>query len=60
MRVAMPDETVVGFASALILSSRPHLHHDDVLLTQILASTALEGHVPVFTTPRNGTTQLYP
>jgi hypothetical protein len=47
-------------ASALILRSESRGTHDHILLSQIRDSLNLEGQIPVFISPRNKVTRLYP
>jgi hypothetical protein len=47
-------------ARAVILWSETHRTHDRILLSQIGDSPNLEGHVPVFISPRNRVARLYP
>jgi hypothetical protein len=53
-------QLLLALANAVILRSKPHGTHDHILLSQIQDSPNLEGQVPIFITPRNRVTQLYP
>jgi hypothetical protein len=53
-------QLLLAFASGVILRSESHGTHDNILLFQIRDSPNLEGHVPVFISPRNRVAQLYP
>jgi hypothetical protein len=52
----------MGLASAVFLESESLASHGHmyILLSQILNSSNLEGHSPVFISPRNRVAQLYP
>jgi hypothetical protein len=52
MLLVLASEVILGFESR---GTRDH-----ILLSQIRDSTNLEGQVPVFISPRNRVTQLYP
>jgi hypothetical protein len=47
-------------ASAVLLGSESRGTHGHILLFQIQDFPNLEGHFPVFLSPRNGVVQLYP
>jgi hypothetical protein len=47
-------------ASTVILRSESRGTHDHILLSQIRDSPNLEDQVPVFVSPRNRVTRLYP
>jgi hypothetical protein len=47
-------------ASSVPLGSESHGARDHILLSQFLRLRNLEGQVPIFTSPRNRVTQLYP
>jgi hypothetical protein len=49
-----------GFASAVILRSEYSGTHNHILLSQFRESANLEGQAPIFISPRNTVTQLYP
>jgi hypothetical protein len=53
-------QLLLGLASAVILRSESRGTHDHILLSHIRDSPNLEGQVPVFISPRNRVTQLYP
>jgi hypothetical protein len=53
-------QLLLVFASTDILGSGPRGTRDHSLLSQIRGSHNLEGHVPVFISPRNRMAQLYP
>jgi hypothetical protein len=53
-------QLLLGLASAVILRSESHETHDHILLSQIGDSPNLEGQVPVFISPGNRMTRLYP
>jgi hypothetical protein len=46
-------QLLLALASAVILGTKSHGTHYHILLTQILDSPNLEGHVPVLISPRN-------
>jgi hypothetical protein len=47
-------------ASAVILRSESHGAYDRIILSQIRGCQNLKGQVPVFISPRNRVTRLYP
>jgi hypothetical protein len=47
-------------ASAVFLGSESRWTHDHILLSQIRDSPELEGQVPLFISPRESVTRLYP
>jgi hypothetical protein len=51
---------VLVLASAVNLRSESHGTHDHILLSHIRDFPNLEGQVPLFISPRNRVTQLYP
>jgi hypothetical protein len=53
-------QLLLALASTVILGSESHGTHGHILLSQIRNSRNLEGHVPVFISPRNRVAQLYP
>jgi hypothetical protein len=53
-------QLLVVFASAVILGSESRGTHDDILLSQMRDCPNLEGQAPVFISPRNRVTRLYP
>jgi hypothetical protein len=53
-------QLLLVFASAVILGTESCGTHDHILLSQIRESPNLEDQVPVFISPRNRVTQLYP
>jgi hypothetical protein len=53
-------QLLLVLASAVILMSESRRSHDHMLLSQIRDSPNLEGQVPVFISPRNRMTRLYP
>jgi hypothetical protein len=53
-------QLLLVLASAVILGSESRGTRDHILLSQIRDSPNLEGHVPVFISPRNRVAQLYP
>jgi hypothetical protein len=53
-------QLLLAIASAVILGSESRGPHDHVLFLQIRDFSNPEGQVPVFTSPRNLVTQLYP
>jgi hypothetical protein len=52
-------QLLLVLASAVIFGSESRGTHDHILLSQIRDSPTLEGHVPVFISPRNRVAQLY-
>jgi hypothetical protein len=50
----------MALASEVILGSESLGAHDHILLSQIRDSPNLEGHVPVFISPRDMLARLYP
>jgi hypothetical protein len=53
-------QLLLALASAVILGSESGENLDQILLSQIRGVPNLEGQVPVFISPRNSVTQLYP
>jgi hypothetical protein len=53
-------QLLLVLARAVIPRSESRRSHDHILLSQIRDSPNLEGHVPVFISPRNRVAQLYP
>jgi hypothetical protein len=53
-------QLLLVLASAVILGSESRGTREHILLSQIRDSPNLEGHVPVFISPRNRVAQLYP
>jgi hypothetical protein len=53
-------QLLLTLANAVILRSESRGTHGHILLSQIRDSPNLEGHVPVFTSPRNRVAQLHP
>jgi hypothetical protein len=53
-------QLLLALTSTIILVSESCGSYDHILLAQIQDSPNLEGHVPVFISPRNRVTQLYP
>jgi hypothetical protein len=53
-------QLLLVLACAVILRSESRGTHDHILLSQVRDSPDLEGHVPVFISPRNRVPQLYP
>jgi hypothetical protein len=53
-------QLLLVLASAVNLRSESHGTHDHILLAQIQESLNLEGQVPIFISPRNRVTRLYP
>jgi hypothetical protein len=53
-------QLLLGLASAVILRSESCGTDDHILLPQIRDSPNLEGQVPVFISPRNRVSRLYP
>jgi hypothetical protein len=53
-------QLLLVLASAVILGSESRGTRDHILLSQIRDSPNLEGQVPVFISPRNRVTRLYP
>jgi hypothetical protein len=53
-------QLLLAFASAVILGSGAHGTRDHILLSQNRDSPKLEDEFPVFISPRNRMTQLYP
>jgi hypothetical protein len=51
--------TIAAGPRQRILCSGCHGTHDHILLSQIRDFLNLEGHVPVFTSPRNRVAQVY-
>jgi hypothetical protein len=51
---------MLDLASAVIFGSEPRGIHDHILLSQIPDSPNLEGHVPVFISPKHMVAKLYP
>jgi hypothetical protein len=54
-----PLQLLLALASA-VLGSEYYGNHDRILLSQIRDYHNLEGQVPVFISPRNKVTRLYP
>jgi hypothetical protein len=52
-------QLLLVLASAVTLGSESRGTHDHILLSQILDPPNLEGHVPVFISPRNRVAHLY-
>jgi hypothetical protein len=50
----------LNLASAVILRLESRGTHDHILPSQIRNSPNMEGHVPVFISPRNRVVRLYP
>jgi hypothetical protein len=59
-RKGLSLQLLLAFASAVILGSEPRGTHDHILLPQVWDSLNLEGHFPVFISPRKWVAQLYP
>jgi hypothetical protein len=53
-------QLLLVLASAVILESESSGSHSHILLSQIWDFPSLEGQVPIFISPRNRLTQLYP
>jgi hypothetical protein len=53
-------QLLLSLTSTVILGSKFHGTHDHILLSQIWDSPSTEGPVPIFISPRNRVTQLYP
>jgi hypothetical protein len=53
-------QSLLTFASAVILESEPRETHDLILLSPTRDSPNMEGQVPVFMSPRNRMAQIYP
>jgi hypothetical protein len=53
-------QLLLVLASAVVLGFKSRGTHDHILLSQIRDFSNLEGQVPVFISPRNRVTQLYP
>jgi hypothetical protein len=53
-------QLLLVFASTVTLESESQRTSDHILLSQIRHSSNLEGHFPVFISPRNRVAQVYP
>jgi hypothetical protein len=53
-------QSLLVLASAVTLRSESRGIYDHILLSQVRDSCNLEGHIPVFISPRNRVAQLYP
>jgi hypothetical protein len=53
-------QLLLGLASAIILTHESRGTHDHIILAQIRDSPNMESQVPIFISPRNRVTRLYP
>jgi hypothetical protein len=59
-RMGLSFTIAAGLASGVILMSESRGTHDQLLLSQIRDSPNLDGQIPVFISPRNRVSRLYP